>query len=333
MTANHDSPDQPVKAGMNALQRGDIEAALAHFVQAGRAAPGDAGLLRTLAALYQHAGLHAEAWSAAETGLALQRDDPGFALARIAAMGGAGFTDAALTLARALRQVMPRDPTVLQQYGTLLLQSGDTAGALQAAQAALAQNPDMAAAHSLAAEAAYRLGDHAAARNSIDRAVALEPQNRGLRMARATMLLSLGDWRDGLPDYEYRLLPEGAREIQRHGLALPRWQGEDIAGRHLLVVSEQGVGDQMRFLRDILAVLPLCGRVTVECAGRLVPLFRRSLPEAVRVVAAQERSEGRRHVFAYGWLPTSGGPDTWIEMGSLMLRLLERGRLPDGQTG
>ncbi|MEK9970808.1 MAG: tetratricopeptide repeat protein [Ferrovibrio sp.] len=329
MTANHDPPDQNIGAGMAALQRGDIETALAHFVLASRTAPGDSGLLRTLAALNQHAGLYAEAWSAAETGLALLPEDAGFSLARIAAMGSAGFTATALSLARRQLLVVPGDAALLQQFGTLLLQSGDTSGALQAAQQALALKPDMASAHSLAAEAAYRLSDHAAARSHIDRAVALEPGNRGLRMARATMLLSLGDWHEGLKDYEARLQPDGNREIVRRGLTLPRWQGEDIGNRHLLVVCEQGVGDQLRFLRDILAMLPFCGQATVECAVRLVPLFRRSLPESVAVVAARERTEGRRHIFDYDWRDGNDRPDTWIEMGSLMLRLLERGVAPD----
>lgn len=313
---------------MAALQRGDLETALAQFAQASRDAPADIGLLRTLAALYQHAGLHAEAWSAAETGLALLPRDAGFGIARIAALGGAGFVDAALTLARALLRDLPQEPALLLHYGTLLLQRNDAAGARQAAETALARQPDLPALLSLGAEAAFRQGDHAVARARLDRAIALEPQNRALRLARATMLLSLGDWAGGLPDYEYRLLPDATREIVRQGLDLPRWQGEDIQNRHLLVVSEQGVGDQMRFVRDILAVRPLCARLTVECAPRLVPLFARSLPGDVQVMAAAEMRDGRRHIFGYGWIADHNRPDCYIEAGSLMLRLFERGKLP-----
>lgn len=314
---------------MAALQSGDIDGALLRFAAARRMTPADIGLLRTLAALYQHVGRPAEAWSAAETGLMLHPGDSGFAVARIAAMGSAGFADAALTLARLRLQDTPEDAALLQQFGSLLLQAGDAAGALQAAETALARQPDAPALLSLGAEAAFRLGDHTAARARLDRAIALEPQNRTLRMARATMLLSLGEWAQGLRDYEYRLQPDATREIVRRGLDLPRWQDEDLRQRHLLVVAEQGVGDQMRFLRDVIALHPRCGGMTVECAARLVPLFRRSLPAAVTVVAAAERIDGRRHVFDYGWLASSGGADIWIEMGSLMLRLLERGVAPD----
>jgi Flp pilus assembly protein TadD len=327
MTANH----QPLmKAGMDALLAGDIEGSLRAFAEARRLMPTDIGLLHSLALLYLNDQRFPEAWSAAETGLALHPGNPDFIAKRIAAMSGAGFTDAALTLARAQMAVAPDNPLLVEHFGTLLLRVGDAPTALQVGKAALARHPDFTGLLSMTAEAAFRLGDTASARRWLDHALSLEPGNGTLRMARATMLLSIAQWDQGLKDYEVRLQ---TRKILRQDLSIPRWQGEDIAGKHLLVVSEQGVGDQMRFLRDILAVLPFCGRVTVECAARLVPLFRRSLPEAVQVLAAQERSEGRRHVFDYGWLPASGGPQTWIEMGSLMLRLLERGRPPEGLAG
>lgn len=325
MTANQIT----IQAGMAALQAGEIDAAIESFAEARRTAPGDIGLLRTLAALYQHAGRFNEAWSVTETGLALQPDDSGFAVARIAALDGAGCTAAALTLARRQIAATPDDPQLVVQYGTLLLQTGDAATALQAGRAALARHPAMPALLAMSAEAAFRSNDHTAARGWIDQAVALEPENRSLRMARATMLLSLGDWDQGLKDYEYRLQPDTVREIVRHGLHLPRWQDQDMTQHRLLVVSEQGVGDQMRFVRDILSLRPFTGGMMVECAARLVPLFRRSLPADIVVVAATERSEGRRHVFDYSWLAGQPRADAWIEMGSLMLRLLERGVAPD----
>jgi tetratricopeptide (TPR) repeat protein len=315
-----------MQTGMAALRSGDIDGAIRHFADARRLAPADNGLLRTLAALYQHAGRWGELWPVAETGLALWPGDPGFATARIVALGGADCTDAALTLARGCLRETPGDIALLQQYGSLLLKTGDAAGALDAVGAALTRQPDTPALLSIAAEAAFRLGDHAVARAWLDRAITLEPQNRALRMARATMLLSLGEWAPGLRDYEFRLQPDATREILRQGLTLPRWQGEDLQGKALLVVSEQGVGDQMRFLRDVIALRPLCGGMIVECAARLVPLFRRSLPADTLVMAAREQPGERRHVFDYGWLADARPqPDAYIEMGSAMLRLLERG--------
>jgi tetratricopeptide (TPR) repeat protein len=67
--------------------------------------------------------------------------------------------------------------------------------------------------------------------------------NRG--MAR----LLLGDFRGGWQDYEYRLLTS---ENKRPNLGLPadkKWNGEDIAGKRILLHAEQGHGDTIQFLR------------------------------------------------------------------------------------
>lgn len=63
---------------------------------------------------------------------------------------------------------------------------------------------------------------------------------------------------------------------------LPRWRGEPLAGRRLLVLGEQGLGDQIMFASCLADVLALGAAVTLTCEKRLIPLFRRSFP-GVRV--------------------------------------------------
>jgi len=316
------SVDSLLQSGLARLQAGDTTAALSTFSEARRLAPTHIVVLRIVTALYRQTGQWPRAWSAAETGLALLPDDADFTDARLSALAEAGFPDAALTLARLENAQDAR-------LADLLLKTGDAPAALVAAKRALTQMPVTAETLMIAAEAAFRCGEKDDARRWLDQAVQLEPQNRSLRMARATILLSLGDWMTGLQDYEYRLQPGGDVTIHRDGLALPRWQDQDLRAGRLLVVSEQGVGDQMRFLRDILALRPFCGALIVECAQRLVPLFRRSLPQDVTVQAAQESRAGDTYRFDYGWLAGYPPADAFIEMGSLMLRLAERGLPPD----
>lgn len=313
-------------AAAAALQAGDIPLALSRFEAARRLAADDVAVLRSLGALYRHGQDWPRAWSVAETGLHLDNDDAGFRDDRIAAMAGAGFADTACSLAAAWSGREPGNPQARYRHGELLLKTGQHAAALTALQAALAlqERPDILVA---AAEAAFRAGDHLCSHTWLDRAVALDPDNRSVRMARATILLSLGIWDPGLADYEYRLRPDSALQVRRN-LALPRWQGEDLAGRTLLVVAEQGVGDQMRMARDLPALQRLCGRLIVECEPRLLPLFARSLP-GIAVVASAETRRGPLHDFDYGWLAAHGRVDAYIELGSVMLRLWQRGLTPD----
>jgi hypothetical protein len=68
----------------------------------------------------------------------------------------------------------------------------------------------------------------------------------------------------------------------------PRWQGEDLNGKRLLVWAEQGVGDHIIYLGSLPALLAdRGGNWVFECDQRLVSLFARSEPGAEIVAAGQ----------------------------------------------
>lgn len=61
--------------------------------------------------------------------------------------------------------------------------------------------------------------------------------------------------------------------------AAPLWMpGESLAGRAVLVQSEQGLGDVLQFLRFIPAAVKTCRRVALQVPEPLVALARRSFP-------------------------------------------------------
>jgi tetratricopeptide (TPR) repeat protein len=94
------------------------------------------------------------------------------------------------------------------------------------------------------------------------RAIQLAPDNSLAHVNLATAWLSLGDFRQGLPEYERRLtLPH----VRRPPATVPRWQGEPLAGRRLLVTAEQGYGDMIQFARFLPDLAALGADVVVEC--------------------------------------------------------------------
>ncbi|MCR9137896.1 MAG: tetratricopeptide repeat-containing glycosyltransferase family protein [Alphaproteobacteria bacterium] len=88
-----------------------------------------------------------------------------------------------------------------------------------------------------------------------------------------------GDVAEGFKNYEARWRwPEFPSK--RRLFDLPRWQGESIGGKRLLVWREQGIGDEVRFASVIADLQALECDVTFECSPKLLPLWEHSFPWA-----------------------------------------------------
>lgn len=98
-------------------------------------------------------------------------------------------------------------------------------------------------------------------------ALAAEPTQATVRHTLGMTLLQEGKWAEGWALYEARreLLPLPAPP------PLPEWRGESLAGKRLLVVGEQGLGDQIMLSR----FLPLieADEVALACSRPLVRLL------------------------------------------------------------
>jgi len=95
--------------------------------------------------------------------------------------------------------------------------------------------------------------------------------------------LKVGNLEKGWDYYDGGFSPmvplAGARTPKRL-FNVPRWQGESLAGKRLLVWREQGLGDEILFgtcLPDLRAID--CEQVIIECDRRLVEILTRSFPE------------------------------------------------------
>src|SRR3546814_20811698 len=60
----------------------------------------------------------------------------------------------------------------------------------------------------------------------------------------------------------------------------PRWQGEVISDKRILVWREQGVGDEIDFARRFRQIIGAAKETVIEADKRLAPIFQRSFPEA-----------------------------------------------------
>ncbi|WP_322088262.1 hypothetical protein [Burkholderia sp. BCC1999] len=98
------------------------------------------------------------------------------------------------------------------------------------------------------------------------RACELAPDDASFRFNLAIIQLVRGNYAAGWRGHEARWDGAGELRGRRPVLPGPRWQGEPLAGKTLLVWGEQGLGDVLQFCRF---VAPLAERVHRE-GGRLV---------------------------------------------------------------
>lgn len=177
-----------------------------------------------------------------ERHLARETEDIGAWLHLGTLLRQASRADAALVCYQRALRLCPRDATVWNNLGKLWAELGQYEQGLRAHRRAVELDP---------ARLAFRVDCAAALRDACraDEAEALltsclraEPGWRDVRQERALLRLQAGRYREGWDDYAERSPSGLARAV---ALRLPRWRGERIAGRRVLITEE---GDESAIL-------------------------------------------------------------------------------------
>lgn len=184
---------------------------------------------------------------------------------------------------RKAQEIGPPSHDVLNNLGLALWSMREFSAATVAHEKAVALKPESAEAYNNLGNDLLALGRHEEAAVKFKRAITLRPgyrealcnlgnvfvaQNRtddaieAYRHAaadtafpdadynEALALLLKGDFAHGLPKYESRWASKSSG-LKPRSYTQPRWQGEAIDGRTILLHSEQGLGDTLQFLRYI----------------------------------------------------------------------------------
>jgi Flp pilus assembly protein TadD len=111
---------------------------------------------------------------------------------------------------------------------------------------------------------------HGEAVAAFTRALAVNPDCNMARWDRARSYLALGNYKEGFVDYEVRLV---TGQLPARKFSAAQWKGEPYAGKRLLVVVEQGLGDTIWAVRYLPQVKALGGTLIVECQPELVSMI------------------------------------------------------------
>ena len=150
-------------------------------------------------------------------------------------------------------------------------------------------------------------------------AIALKPDFTLAIWHRSLAYLLRHDFARGWPDYELRVASD---DLPQRPTEFPRWNGEALTGKTLLVYAEQGLGDEIMFLSCVPDVKAAGAHAVIECSPKLESLFQRSFPQATVYSMCADRALPQRALDA--------GIDLQIPIGSLPLHYRrERTDFPD----
>ncbi|WP_038015126.1 tetratricopeptide repeat protein [Thalassobaculum salexigens] len=184
--------------------------------------------------------------------------------------------ETALMLADRALVVLPADPRALADRAASAIELDAVSPALADTHRAALLDPAHTAAWGNRAETLYRLARYEAAVTCGSRARVTAPTDPEVLANLAAYRLATGDLAGGWPIFRNRPARRGIP-----GPDLPRWSGE--AGVRLLVLTEQGLGDELLFSTlwsdlDRQLAQGRLAAVTVEADERLIPLGARALP-------------------------------------------------------
>jgi tetratricopeptide (TPR) repeat protein len=208
--------------------------------------------------------------------------------------------DEAIDLLRQAIAARPEDPALWTDVGVVRVRQGEPQSALTFLDEALRLQPRYGRALYYRAHARADLGDHRGACADYEAtrtAAGLDAIDRvRIQLAEALSRLGLGELEAGWRLYDARLSPASAKpqRFEVPGKLYDFTQGiAGLRGRSLLLVAEQGLGDEVMFaglIPDVIEALGPDGRLALAVEPRLVTLFARSF-EAAEVVAHKTRLE------------------------------------------
>jgi tetratricopeptide (TPR) repeat protein len=140
---------------------------------------------------------------------------------------------------------------------------------------AFVEDMDLAAAWNNYGNVMRECGQPARAVPFLQHAIVLEPQNVTALFNLAVSYLIQGNYTQGWPLYEVRWNYEHlAGQLPKH--TQPRWTGQDLKDKTILVEGEQGHGDNIQFVRFLWNLHVAGAKIKLKVTDGLIPLLSNS---------------------------------------------------------
>ncbi|NTW52809.1 MAG: tetratricopeptide repeat protein [Chlorobiaceae bacterium] len=158
--------------------------------------------------------------------------------------------------------------------GNALRKLGRFESAIESYGKAVAINPGYHEAYHNMGMTHHELNQLDAAITCFDKAIAINPGYHEARLHKSLALLLCGNLMQGWALYESRWQVDRLASARRN-FNRPPWLGDhSLAGKTILLHSEQGLGDTIQFCRYVPLVADLGARVILEAEPTLCPLLK-----------------------------------------------------------
>jgi len=160
--------------------------------------------------------------------------------------------------------------------GNTLLELKRYEDALASYDKAIHIKPDLAEVHSNRGNALQNLKRLDEAIESYDQAISIKPEYYEALYNKAMLNLFLKKYQAGWENYDARLKTKDF-QLKMVVEGLPLWNGSSC--KHLLIFSEQGIGDDIFYASMLRTVIDRVEKITLSVDIRLLPILSRSFPE------------------------------------------------------
>jgi Flp pilus assembly protein TadD len=165
-------------------------------------------------------------------------------------------------------------PELQWMLGSALVHQGEFAAALVAFRAAVAMDPDNARALTGYGVALLQTGNEQEGLRWLVRALELEPDSPEFRHAMAGVYLSMGDLQAGWREYQWR--PARAWFLEKFSnIALASEIPGGLSGTKILLLREQGLGDELFFLRFAAGLKSRGASITYRANAKIASMLGR----------------------------------------------------------
>lgn len=168
--------------------------------------------------------------------------------------------------------LVPYNAEVLYNLGNLYSTQKNYTKAIQSFKKAVAHQAGFLEAWINLTLAYYENREYAEAEQAAYQAVQISPENSRAHIGYGDALLMQQKYAAGFNEIEWRF---AEKNYQMFKYPAPAWKGEALSHKHILVMSEQGLGDIIMFSRFIfeLQARHPHAKISFRCRPELIPLF------------------------------------------------------------